>query len=158
MMSYLSTEKWSRGMRKTWKLKTDIIVYDHPPSCTSHVLVLLYSLRFVHIRLFVLEWNGARWVMHDITLRGRTCFLSWMSTCQGVFTEETGTVWQQHVKILNWKSCQCEKRATHARSLVTFRWKLMSWLLTNINRGMTNAFKTTLWEVHQVEDITQRLL
>lgn len=55
--------------------------------------------------------------------------VSWMSACRGVFAEETGTVWQQHVKILHWKSCQCEKRITHA-----------------------TGFARTLWDVHQVED------
>lgn len=63
-------------MRKTWKIKTVIIVNDHLQSPTSHILVLLSSSAVCAYMLFVLKWNGARWVTRDISLRGRTCFLN----------------------------------------------------------------------------------
>lgn len=66
----------SKGVRKTWKIKTDIIVDDHLQSRTSHILVLLSSAAVCAYTFFVLEWNGARWVTRDISLRGRTCFLN----------------------------------------------------------------------------------
>lgn len=100
------------------------------PSTVTYITYSSFTFFLCCLCIYVfLCWNEMAPDESHMTSAWEVEHVSWMSACRGVFAEETGTVWQQHVKILHWKSCQCEKRITHATGLAR-----------------------TLWDVHQVED------